>query len=213
MRELQGRTDIAGRVDARVGCLKPLVHPYARLRVVCDPGSVQPQAFHVRGPAHADQDLVHDKFHAPAVLFNSKDFLIPSFRSAGNPCIKPELDPVTHQCLLNKFGGIGVFPGKDVAAPLEDRDPAAYACKSLGKLAPDRPAADDCQPFRKLRQPEYVLIGQVARLLDPRNGRSRGTRTRADRSLCKAKALPLHVNAVRTRKRRSSDEHVHAQLP
>ena len=185
VRELERRADVARRVDARVAGPQARVDPHAGT-VVRHPGLVQPESLHVRRPAHADEDLVHDRLArragrgvtdpfpraAPPVRGNRPHFA--DRRVEGEP------DPVVLHPRPDHRRRVRILPRQDARGPLEHRHFAAEAGERLGELAADRTGADDGEPARQLRQREDRLVGQEARLRQPRNRRRRGSRPGAD---------------------------------
>ena len=58
MRKLEREADIAGCIDSRVGRLQPMIHLHSGPSVL-DADFFEAETFNVRGPADADEDLIH----------------------------------------------------------------------------------------------------------------------------------------------------------
>ncbi len=93
----------------------------------------------------------------------------------------------------------------------DQRHARAEPAERLRQLAPDGASAQHHQPLGQRGEGEHRLVGEVARLLEPRNGGHRWLPSRGDQGPREGEALALHLDGILRDEAALAEEHVHAQ--
>ena len=209
--ELEGRAEVAGRENARVGGPEPVVDTDA-VAVEFYTRRVQAEPLDVGRTTGRDQDGVHPQLLRAACTVQIEHPLRALDAHTRDPAVQPHLDPFAGKHRGEQVGHLAVLAGKQLRPVLDQGHPAAEAGKGLGHLAAHRAAAEHGQPGGQGGEGEQGLIGQRLGRAQAGDVRQRGPGAGAQGRAVKGKVPASHLDAVRTGKATLAEEHVHAQL-
>ena len=105
------------------------------------------------------------------------------------------VDSIFFQLLLQYMSGISIFPGQELARPLNHMNLCAKPLEALTKLTSDGPTAQDEQGFRLPCQVKYSLCCVVRDILQPRDTGDVRPATGGNSALeeCQCLAIDAHL--------------------
>ena len=209
VRELEGRGDVAARVDVRVRRHEMIVDLDAGADRVLDADLLEIEPLDVRRAADTDHDLVGldrlaalqvERLRAPRRLRGPLDRL--AARDPHTVALERAEDDVR---------GVAILLDEDLRRDLDEMDLRAEPRERLRELAADRSRADDGEAARKRRQRKDRLVREVTGLLEAGDRRGRGARAGRDHRARETEALAADLDDVVAGETSRAEEHVDAE--
>ena len=171
--ELMTPGDVAHRVDLAIRGPEPLVDLDAPGRSA-DPGALEVEGLDIGLAAHRHQQMraFEPGLGAPGGAHRDARRRPLDAHDLG---ALMDRHPLVAQPGGDHAGELGIVPSQHLEH-LDDRDPGAQPAEGLGKLDPDRAAADHDQVLGPLAKLEDGLVGEIGRLTEARQRRHRRRR-------------------------------------